>query len=302
MISFKVGTAVEASQFRGVWNPQCHWIVTPEEPIEAAFIQSLLDKHGPHIVAYCIRPMGSTQIVELQFGDDDVWKQCNHEYMKGWRKGGQVAVQKQALGKKATKRLYTDRTYILPDGTEFLYYALSDNHGYVIGKVVNELEQQLENRIEHRSVLEHSTVVPRGQERFWIAMETTEEERQEVLEAVCRLRAKNSHYGPGDCCYGESLKNICKLLKSMSFGEVCSAIQQLEEVDGYLWRKDDFVCVKKKGWRAWSGWKDEFFLSIVFCESGQDWPEWKEREFWKDIAPEVWEKLETEYHHPPRRS
>jgi hypothetical protein len=126
-------------------------------------------------------------------------------------------------------------------------------------------------------------------------MDTTEEERQEVLEAVCRLRAKNSHYGPGDCYYGESLTNICKALKSMSFGKVCSAIQHLDKVDGYLWREDEFVGVENEGWKAWSGWKDEFFLNIVFCESGQDWPEWKEREFWKDIAPEVWEKLEAEY-------
>lgn len=295
MIVFKAGTAVEAKHFTGTWNPQCHWIVTPDEPIEAAFIQALLDKYVPHIVAYCIRPWGNMQIVELQFDDDETGKTCNQEYMKGWRKGGQVVVQKQALGKKATKRLYTDRTFILPDGTEFLYYAPYDNHGYVIGKVVNELEQRLENRIEHRSVLEQSTVVPRGQERFWIATETTEEERREVLEAVCRLRAKNSHYGPGDCHYGESLKNICKALKSMSFGKVCSAIQQLEEVDGYLWREGELVGLENEGWRVWSGWKDEFFVNIVFCESGQDWPEWEEREFWKNIAPEVWERLEAEY-------
>jgi hypothetical protein len=74
MISFKVGSAVPCDKYQGKWNPHCHWIVQPGEPIEAEFVQSLLDKYSPHIETYAVSPAFGCYCIELQFRlvSDDV--------------------------------------------------------------------------------------------------------------------------------------------------------------------------------------------------------------------------------------
>ena len=176
MISLKTGTAVHASELEDKWAPQCHWIVQPGEPIEAEFVQSLLDKYGPQVKAYAISQFGTSFCVELQFRDSTIGEQCNPEYVKGWRKGGTVATKKKAANGKSKKRLPCKRMYVLPDGTEFFYYARWDGHGNLIGKVLTDAGLspdesgfvRLENKIVHRSVVENGILVPKGQERFRI--------------------------------------------------------------------------------------------------------------------------------------
>lgn len=176
MIALKTGNAVHASQLRDQFEPQCHWMLQPGEPIEAEFVQGILDKYGPAVKAYSIMQIGSSYCVELQFADPVVGEQCNREYVRGWRKGGVVATKKKAANGKARQRLLCHRMYILPDGTEFFYYARWDGHGNLIGKVLADTRFSpdspegvpLQNRIVHRSVVEKGVLVPKGEERFSI--------------------------------------------------------------------------------------------------------------------------------------
>lgn len=317
MITLKTGSAVHASHLQEKWNPHCHWIVQSGEPIEAEFIQRLLDKYGPELKAYAINPcFGGTHCVELQFADSVVGKQCNQEYVRGWRKGGAVATKKKAVNSKARKRLPHSRMYILPDGTEFFYYARWDSHGNLIGKVLTEAGFEpnndgftpLENRIVHRSVVEQGSLVPKGEERFWVGERpmprTTAKQRRAVLEAVCDLRAAYDYpakigegYGIGDCFFGELVEHVYKALPSLSEPTIDSAIMQLSQEKLLKVDEDDssFVWVENLGWRRWSKWNDDHLPDILFSEAGQDWPEWEDQKYWKDIKPSVWKQLDEQY-------
>ena len=174
MISLTTGSAVHARELTEDWKPQCHWIVQPGEPIEAEFVQGLLDKYGPEVKAYAITEFGDSFCVELQFTDPAIGEQCNLDYVRGWRKGGKVALKKKAANSNSRKRLFRNRMYILPDGTDFFYYARWDGHGNLIGKVLTEAGTSpdeegyihFENMIVHRSIVEQGSLVPRGHERF----------------------------------------------------------------------------------------------------------------------------------------
>jgi len=166
-------SGVEASQLQEPFNPECHRIIQPGEPVEAGFVQRILDKYASEVKAYAITQFGCTYVVELQFVDSAVGNQCNTEYVRGWRKGGEVATKKKAACRKAQKRLRCNRMYILPDGTEFFYYCKWDGHGNLMGKVRDESNVsppegfvQLTNRIVHRTILEQADLVPEGEERF----------------------------------------------------------------------------------------------------------------------------------------
>jgi hypothetical protein len=178
MLSLRIGSAVHASHISADgWNPQCHWIVHPEDTIAAEFVESLLDKYGPGMKAYAITPLlGGCFCVELQFVDPILGRQCNLEYVQGWRKGGAVAREKKAANIKAGKRLFRHRMYVLPDGTEFCYFGRWDGHGNLIGKVLTDAGYSpdeegiipIENRIVHRSVVEQGFLVPKGEQRFCV--------------------------------------------------------------------------------------------------------------------------------------
>lgn len=177
MISLKTDSAVHMSNLKGHWKPDCHWIVQPGEPIEAEFVQGLLDKYASEVRAYAISMIGGgVYCVALQFADPAVGERCNLEYRRGWRKGGGVAAKKKAANGHTKKRLPQNRMYILPDGTEFFYYGRWDQHGNLIGKVLTDVGYvvnkqgfiPLENKIVHRSVVEQGTLVPKGKERFGI--------------------------------------------------------------------------------------------------------------------------------------
>jgi hypothetical protein len=167
-ITFKVGDALEAEKFEelgGVWNPDTHWIITPGEPIEAAYVQKVLDSFAEHIEAYAYaETFPGSYCLELQFSDKAIAKACNQEYVKGWRKGGAVAKAKQAKREKAKKRLPKNRMYRLPDKTEFLYFGLWDGHGNLWGNTIDYETNRLTNKIVHRSMLEESELIPNGEE------------------------------------------------------------------------------------------------------------------------------------------
>ena len=172
-VSFKFQNAVNAPEFerRGnEWNPHVHWVVPTHDEIESGFVQKLLDEYSEHVEAFFITSVFDDQTlsVELQFRDDEIGERCHKEYMQGFGKGGVVALAKKAMQKKATKRLYKDRMYRLPDGEMFLYYALWDSHGNLVGKVA-AANDRLENRIVHRSVLEQCECIPKGEEPWTIA-------------------------------------------------------------------------------------------------------------------------------------
>src|SRR5690606_4746785 len=215
--------------------------------------------------------------------------------------------RKKGARTKAKKRLYKHRMYILPDGTKFLYLSKWDHHGNLLGKVLADAgctvnddgAIPLDNKIVHRSVVEQAALVPRGQERFIRRESVTPGECKRVHEAICAMRARNSVYGPGDCYYGEPLDNVVAKVKSMSAGKIRAAMDHLESIDRFIYFDSEGVWVTNAGWRAWSRWNDKYFLNIVFYESGQDWPDWEEeRDYWKDIDPTVWEKLNAEWEAP----
>lgn len=171
-VVFQFQDALSAPEFEkrgGKWNPHVHWIVPTNDEIEADFVQGLLDKYSKHVEAYFIQSVfdPETFCVELQFRDEEVAENCRKEYMRGFGKGGAVPKAKQALPKKAKKRLYKNRMYRLPDGQLFWYYALWDHHGNLIGKIKDELAGCLCNKIIHRSVLEEAEMLPKGEEP-WI--------------------------------------------------------------------------------------------------------------------------------------
>lgn len=236
-------------------------------------------------------------------------KQCNQEYVRGWRKGGAVATKKKAAHLKSQKRLFRNRMYILPDGTEFFYYARWDGHGNLIGMALTDVGFSpneeggipLENKVVHRSIVERGALVPTGNERFWVGKRPlphpTAKQRRAVLETLCELRGTGSGYGPGDCYYGEEIENIYKALPSLSEPTIDSAILHLSGEKLLAVDEDDPSCawVTDLGWKSWSKWNDDYFLEIVHCEPGQDWPEWEDRDYWKDIKPSVWKQLEDEY-------
>lgn len=306
MITLKTGSAVHATQLTDEWKPQCHWIVQSGEPIEAEFVQNLLDKYGAQLKAYAVTPFGSSHCVELQFVDSGVGEQCNQEYVRGWGKGGAVATKEKSASVKSRKRLLRNRMYILPDGTEFFYYARWDGHGNLIGKTLTDVgfspDEEgyipLEDRIVHRSIAEEGDLVPVGNERFWVGKRplphTTAKQRKTVLETICALRAASSRYGPGDCYYGEDIKNIYKAVSSLTEPTIDSAILHLAG-EQLLIQDDSYCWVTNQGWKTWSKWNDDYFLEIVHSESGQDWPEWESQDDWKNLKPSVWKQLEDEY-------
>lgn len=170
-ITLQIDTAITAQEFErrgGKWQPHIHWIVPTHDEIEANFVQALLDKYAADVESYSILPYldDDTYCIELQFHDESVAERCRTEYIRGFGKGGCVPKQKQkqAPSKKAKKRLYTNRMYRLPDGEYFFYYEKWDHHGNLVGKVYDEIEGHLRNKILHRSVLEESVLIPKGEE------------------------------------------------------------------------------------------------------------------------------------------
>lgn len=168
-ITFQIDTAITAEEFErrgGEWQPHTHWIVPTHDEIVAEFVQSLLDKYAADVQAYAVSRIldGDTYCVELQFHDDAIGEHCDREYKRGFSKGGVVPKQKQARSKKTKKRLYSHRMYRLPDGELFFYFAKWDGHGNLVGKVYDEIEDNLRNKIVHRSVLEESVLIPKGEE------------------------------------------------------------------------------------------------------------------------------------------
>lgn len=161
--------ALSAPEFErrgGEWEPHVHWIVPTHEPIEADFVQRLLDKYASDVEAYFAGPIFDEQTfcIELQFRDDDVGKRCSQEYLRAFRKGGEVVKAKQAMATKPKKRLYRRRMYRLPDGELYWYSMKFDGHGNLSGTVYNALEGEFEKKVVHRSVLEESDLIPKGKE------------------------------------------------------------------------------------------------------------------------------------------
>jgi len=214
--------------------------------------------------------------------------------------------KKKAASVKSRKRLYRNRMYILPDGTEFYYFARWDNHGNLVGKSLTEdgfsLNEEgylpVVSKIVHRSIVEEGDLVPLGNERFFTGKRplprTTAKQRKKVLEAICALRATGDGYGPGDCFHGEEIENIYKAVPSLTEPMIDSAILHLSG-EQLIYEDGPFCWLNNQGWMAWSKWNDDFFLNIVHCEPGQDWPEWESQDFWKNIKPSVWKQLDEEY-------
>lgn len=168
-VSFQFHDALSAPDFErqgGKWDPHVHWILPTNDEIEADFVQRLLNKYCEHVEAYFIHPVfdNDTFSVELQFCDQEIGKRCHREYMRGFGKGGAVPKAKQARPNKAKKRLYKNRMYRLPDGEMFWYYALWDHHGSLMGKIYDGINDRLQNKIVHRSVLESAELIPKGEE------------------------------------------------------------------------------------------------------------------------------------------
>lgn len=173
-ISLRTHDALPAPEFErrgGRWEPHIHWIVPTHDEIESTFVQALLDKYASKVEAYSILPCldGDTFCVELQFHDESVGDRCRTEYMRGFGKSGCVPKQKQARSQKAKKRLSSHRMYRLPDGELFFYFAKWDRHGNLVGKVHDDREGHLRNKIIHRSVLEEAELIPKGEEPWVIA-------------------------------------------------------------------------------------------------------------------------------------
>lgn len=168
-ISLRTNHALTASEFErrgGDWNPQIHWIVPTNDEAVSTLVQSLLDKHATSIEAYSILLCfdNDTCSIELQFHDESVGERCQQQYIRGFRKGGCIPKQKQAQAKGAKKRVYSNRMYRLPDGECFFYFAKWDRHGNLVGKVLDDIEGHLRNKIVHRSILENSVLIPKGDE------------------------------------------------------------------------------------------------------------------------------------------
>lgn len=168
-LKLPTGNALSATEFErrgGEWNPHVHWIVPTHEPIEASFVQRLIDEFASEVEAYSALPIfrKETFCIELQFRDDDVGKRCSQKYLRAFRKGGEVVKTKQALATKPKKRLYRNRMYRLPDGELFWYFMKYDGHGFLSGWVYNSLEDELETKVVHRSVLEQAELIRKGKE------------------------------------------------------------------------------------------------------------------------------------------
>lgn len=189
MITFiPPATAVTAEDFGRNGNsfaPDLHIIVMPEDVAAAEWTQHILDKYADKAIAYSVGPVfgNDTFVIELQFADTPAGrataKECVKEYKSGFRKGGDVARRKKEANARKDAgrrpRLLKHRMYLLPDGQYFWYFARCDHHGNVAGKVESVDRPRdsdgsvwLENRIVHRSVLEQSQLIPKGQEP-WVS-------------------------------------------------------------------------------------------------------------------------------------
>src|SRR5690606_34969106 len=81
--------------------------------------------------------------------------------------------EKAKTTKKTSKRLYLYRMYRLPDGEYFFYFGKWDSHGKLIGKVYDGSVDHLLNKIVHRSLLEESELIPKGEEPWVMASHTS---------------------------------------------------------------------------------------------------------------------------------
>lgn len=65
---------------------------------------------------------------------------------------------------KPSKRLLQRRMYVLKNGQYFWCFGKWDNHGTLIGKVIDEKHDCLQNMMIKRAELEAAKLVPKGEE------------------------------------------------------------------------------------------------------------------------------------------
>lgn len=81
---------------------------------------------------------------------------------------------------------------------------------------------------------------------------------QTVLDTICRLRAGNEAYGPGDGYFGQPLKAVYRAMPEHEAIDVLAAATRLTR-GGLLSgtrHNPALVWITPRGWQQWSEWDE----------------------------------------------